>query len=181
MSEKYKFNNEQGIYFVTMTIVHWIDLFTRKEYKHIFINSLRHCQNEKGLVVYAWCIMPSHVHLIVSTNEVKLGSILRDLKKYTSREIRKEIELINESRKEWLLRAFKSSGEKLKRITNYKIWQDGNHPIALESNHFFDEKINYIHNNPVKEEIVDEPESYWYSSARDYCGQKGLLDVMLLE
>ncbi len=66
MSEKYKFHNEDGIYFITPTIVEWIDLFTRKEYCELVLDSLKFCQQEKGLVIHAWCIMPSHIHLIVN-------------------------------------------------------------------------------------------------------------------
>lgn len=180
MSEKYKFHNPEGLYFVTSTIVHWIDLFTRKEFKHIIVESLRYCQKEKGLIVHAWCLMPSHLHMIISAKNGDLAGIIRDFKKHTSKAIVKEMDLINESRKEWLLRAFKNAGEKLTRITHYKVWQDGNQPKEIITNYFLDQKLDYIHNNPVENEMVDEPEHYLYSSARDYAGIKGLLDVELL-
>jgi putative transposase len=109
------------------------------------------------------------------------AAIIRDFKKYVSKEIIKELGLINESRKEWLLRAFHRAGAKLKRISNYKVWQDGNQPKQLMTNRFIQEKLDYVHNNPVESEIVDEPEHYLYSSARDYAGIKGLLDIELLE
>ncbi|MEO9853433.1 MAG: hypothetical protein ABJH72_23030 [Reichenbachiella sp.] len=90
------------------------------------------------------------------------------------------MDLINESRKEWLSKAFRSSADKIKRVKTYKVWQDGNHPIQLESNKFIVEKLDYIHQNPVENEITDEPEWYLYSSARDYAGKMGLLAVELL-
>jgi REP element-mobilizing transposase RayT len=80
MSEKYKFYDPAGVYFATMSIVGWVDLFTRPELKHVIIDSLRYCQKEKGLVIHAWCLMPSHLHLIISS-ENKLSDILRDFKK----------------------------------------------------------------------------------------------------
>ncbi len=181
MSEKYKFIDPKGKYFVTMGIVYWIDLFTRKELKYIIINSLKYCQQNKGLIINAWCLMPSHLHMIIRSTDKSLGDILRDFKKHTSKEIVKRLDEINESRKEWLIRAFQKSGDKLKRITGYKVWKDGNHPELLISNKFQEQKLAYIHNNPVESEIVDEPEYYWYSSARNYCGQKGLLDVEIIE
>ncbi|MCX2742675.1 transposase [Mangrovivirga sp. M17] len=182
MSEKYKFSDPKGIYFVTCTVVHWIDLFTQKHFRYIVIDSLKHCQENKGLIIYSWCIMPSHIHLIGSTEGIELSAILRDFKKYVSKKIIKELDIINESRKEWLLRAFKNAGSRLKRIKNYKVWQDGNHPVLLETNKFINQKLAYIHNNPVEAEIVDEPEEYLYSSARDYCGnKKGLLKVTIIE
>ena len=180
MSEKYKFNNPEGIYFVTSTVVFWIDLFTRKEYKHIILKCLAYYQNKRGLKVHAYCIMPSHLHMIISNNDEELSATLRDFKKMTNKKIVEEIKQINESRREWLLRAFSSAAQKLKRITAYKLWKDGNHPIELDSASLIREKLDYIHRNPVEEEIVDEPEHYWYSSARDYAGSKGLIDVALL-
>ena len=107
MSEKYKFNDKEGVYFVTQTIVHWIDIFTRAELKQIIIKSLKHCQDHKGLVIHAWCLMSSHLHLIMSASSKETPSeILRDFKKYTSKQIVETIKEINESRREWLLRAF---------------------------------------------------------------------------
>jgi len=181
MSEKYKFRNPDGLYFTTSTIVHWIDLFTRKELKHIVIDSLKFCQQEKDLIIHAWCLMPSHLHMIVSTKGRGLSDIMRDFKKYTSKSIVKELDEINESRKEWLLRAFERSGGGLKRINHYKVWQDGNQPKEIETNEFLDQKLTYIHRNPVEAEVVEEPEQYVYSSARDYCRFRGLLEVELLQ
>lgn len=125
--------------------------------------------------------MPSHLHMIVSSKDQKLSEIFRDFKKYTSKAIVAELEQINESRREWLLKAFRKAGQDLKRISNYKVWQDGNQPKEIETNGFLDQKLAYIHNNPVESELVDEAEHYLYSSARDYCGHKGLLDVELLD
>ncbi len=86
MSEKYKFNDPDGIYFVTLTIVFWIDLFTRRDYKDMIIESLKFCQCTKGLKIHAWCIMSSHIHLIISrSGQTSLSEILRDFKKYTSK------------------------------------------------------------------------------------------------
>ncbi|MEM6842627.1 MAG: transposase [Bacteroidota bacterium] len=180
MSEKYKFHDPEGIYFVTMTVVYWIDLFTQAEYKHLYLDSLRYCQQEKRLIIHAWVLMPSHAHLIISSRQQPLPITLRDLKKYTSKQIVKLLTKVNESRKNWLIRAFEKAGKELKRVKYYKVWQDGNHPILLDSNHLLEQRLHYIHQNPVKAEIVDEPEYYWYSSARDYTGQKGLLGVEIL-
>ncbi|NOY95969.1 MAG: transposase [Chlorobi bacterium] len=182
MSEKYKFQNEDGIYFITPTIVNWIDLFTRQTYSELVLDSLKYCQKEKGLVVHAWCIMPSHLHLIVSkTGSENLSAIIRDFKKFTSKAIINEIENINESRKEWLLSAFKAAGKPLKRIKKYKVWQDGNHPVELDTNKILDQRLSYLHNNPVEHGIVFRAEDYVYSSAIDYYGGKELLEIELLD
>jgi len=181
MSEKYKFHDPEGTYFITLSIVGWIDLFTRAELKHVILDSLKHCQREKGLIINAWCLMPSHLHMIVRTAQLPLPDILRDFKKFTAKEIIKVIGQIHESRKGWILEMFAEVGDHLKRITNYKVWQDGNHPELLVSASFQKQKLDYLHMNPVVAEIVDEPQHYWYSSARDYhSNQKGLLEVELL-
>jgi putative transposase len=181
MSEKYKFDDPAGMYFVTMTIVGWVDLFTRPELKHVIVDSLRYCQKEKGLVIHAWCLMPSHLHLIISS-ENSLSGILRDFKKHTSKELVNTIKRIHESRRGWILDLFSDVADHLKRIKNYKVWQDGNHPEILTSAKVTRQKLNYLHDNPVKDEIVDEPEEYLFSSARDYySNKKGYLEVDKIE
>ncbi len=182
MSEKYKFVDEAGIYFVTMTTVGWVDLFTRFELKHVIVDSLRYCQKEKGLVIHAWCLMPSHLHMIVSTRQEKLSDIMRDFKKFTSKELINTIERIRESRRGWILELFGEVADHLKRVRKYKVWQDGNHPELLYSAKFMRQKLDYIHNNPVADEIVDEPEEYRYSSARNYCSnRKGYLELEFIQ
>lgn len=170
------------MYFVIMATVGWVDLFTRKEIKHVIIDSLRHCQKEKGLVIHPWCLMPSHLHMIVSTAKEPLRDIMRDFKKFTSKELIRTIKSINESRKDWILELFSEVADRLKRVSGYKVWQDGNHPELLFSAKFMKQKLDYVHNNPVADEIVDEPEEYKYSSAEDHYSRKnGFLEVAMIE
>ena len=158
-----------------------IDLFTRKEYTEIVLDSLRHCQLKKGSIIHARNLMPSHLHMIVRrTGKVELPDIFRDFKKYTSGEIVNCMKEINESRREWILKQFAEAGVPLTRITNYKVWQDGNHPIELSTNEMIDERLHYLHYNPVEASIVWQPQDYCYSSAIDYAGDKGYLNVELL-
>lgn len=182
MSEQYKFLNEAGIYFTTSTIVNWIDLFTRKDYVEIELNSIRHCQRKKGLIIHGWNLMPSHLHLIVSRKgSYKLHEIFRDLKKFTAEQIVNCMKEINESRREWVLKQFIEVGLPLTRITHYKVWQDGNHPVELATNEMRYERLHYLHYNPVEAGFVWEPRDYCYSSAIDYSGGKGYLDVELIQ
>ena len=181
MSEKFKVANIRAIHFITLTIIDWVDLMTRPEYKHIIIESLEYCRKNKGLKIYAFVIMTSHIHLIASCDEpYHLPETIRDFKKFTSKKLITAIMKLPESRKVWLLRKFAYAAGRINRGVNYKVWQDGFHPIELDSNKLMDEKLDYIHNNPVKEEIVQQPEQYLYSSAIDYTGGKGILDVELL-
>ena len=182
MSRAYKFNDADGVYFISFATVGWIDVFTRRQYKDIVVDSLRYCQNEKGLELFAWCIMSNHLHLIARAKEgQQLQHIIRDLKKYTSKQVLKAIEdNPQESRKEWMLSIFRRAGEYNSNNTHYQFWQQDNRPIVLWSSAVFDQKLDYLHYNPVEAGYVDEPEDYIYSSARDYSGIKGLLDVELL-
>jgi putative transposase len=160
--------------------VHWIDVFTRKELKHVVIDSLKYCQQNKGLLIHAWVLMHSHLHMIISSDKEPLKGILRDFKKHTSKQIVRTIEEINESRKEWLFRAFAKAAQDIHRVKNYKVWQDGNKPILLQTNEMLEERLLYIDQNPVEAELVAQPEYYWYISARDYAGRKGLLELSML-
>ncbi len=179
----YKIRNQNAIHFVTFAVVKWVDVFTRKEYKDILLESLKHCQREKGLIIYAWVIMSNHVHFILSAKEnFELSSILRDFKKHTSFKIRELIENnFYESRKEWMLNIFREAGLKNRRNMNYQFWRQDNKPIELDTNKMSEQRLNYIHENPVKEGIVDQPYHYLYSSACDYAGMKGLLDIDFLD
>ncbi|MEI9945515.1 MAG: transposase [Chitinophagaceae bacterium] len=179
----YKIRNQAAVYFITFAVVEWADVFTRKEYRDIVLESIKHCQEKKGLLLHAWCIMSNHVHLIISARDNNLSDILRDFKKFTSKQVIKAIaENKQESRREWLLSIFKKAGEENSRNTTYQFWRQDNQPKELFSPAFIFQKLNYIHNNPVEAGIVDNPEEYLYSSARDYKQTRkcGLLDVAFI-
>lgn len=182
MSRNYKFKNPEGVYFVSFAVVEWMDVFTRNEYKDILLESLRYCQQEKGMELYAWCIMTNHVHLIFSsTKQEKPELILGSFKRFTSKAIVAAIkENPQESRKEWLLKQFEEAGKKSSNVKQYQLWRHDNKPIELWSNKVIDEKLNYIHNNPVEEGLVFKADQYVYSSAIDYAGEKGLLNIVLI-
>lgn len=170
MSRKYKFHNPEGVYFVSFAVQNWVDVFTRNEYKNILVENLDYCIKNKGLEIFAWCVMSNHIHLIIRAKEgYKLQDILRDYKKFTSKAIIKEIqENPQESRKDWLLQQFKTP-------EGYRFWRGDNKPIELWSNKVIDEKIDYIHQNPVEQGIVFRAEDYLFSSAADYTGAKSNL------
>lgn len=169
-----------SVYFLTMTVVDCVDIFTREDYRYIIIDSLKHCQNEKGLEIYAWCLMTNHLHMIASAKAngtFSLSDILRDFKKFTSKAIVAKIKEIPESRRIWLLDRYEFAGKYNKKIEFYKFWQDGNEPKEIYSAEFLQQKISYIHDNPVKAGWVIEPHYYKYSSAIDYANGKGQIDI----
>jgi putative transposase len=182
MSRKYKFNDQDQLYFVTFAVVNWIDLFIRNEYRDIMLESWKYCQLKKGLEMYGWCIMSSHIHIIIGTHGEKLEDIMRDMKKYTSIALRQAIEQHpGESRKEWMLWMMKSAGNKTSHNADFQLWQQDNHPIELFNPVILHQKLDYIHYNPVVAGIVEKPEDYLYSSARDYCGLPGLIEIIQVD
>ncbi len=179
----YKITDQGATYFISFAVVGWVDVFSRQEYRDIVIDSLKYCQLEKGLVIYAWCIMSNHVHLIISAKENNISDVLGDFKKYTSKQIIQAIlNNLAESRREWMLNIFKQAGEVNSRNTNYQLWQQDNQPKIILTEAFAAQKLNYIHDNPVETGIVEKAEEYVYSSAKDYFygKQKGLLQIEFL-
>lgn len=183
MGRKYIFNDQDKIYFVTFTVVHWIDVYIRESYRDIFYESVSFCQKEKGLEVYGYCIMTSHIHLIIGKNGThELSDIVRDLKSFTSRHTRKEIESnLQESKKDWMMWMMKRAGLRNKRNKDFQFWFQDNHPIELSSNEMMQQRLDYIHNNPVEAGFVDNPSDWMHSSARDYSGVgKGRIELVLI-
>ena len=180
MSKKYKFNDNDQLYFVTFTITNWADLFIRNEYKDIVLDSIRFCQANKDLEVYGWCMMTSHMHLIIGSKGNSLSNIMRDLKRHSSEMLHIAISKnAKESRREWLLDMFKQEGGKYN--NKFQLWQAESHPIALVTSKIAHQKLEYIHFNPVEAGFVKYTNAWSYSSAVDYNGGKGLLDVILLD
>ncbi len=167
--------------FITFTTTAWIDVFTKPVYKDIMVESLRFCQSKKGLLLYAWCLMSNHIHMIAGADEgIARNDIVRDMKKFTSQEISKAIKYSHESRKEWMLNLMHFRGQCHPKKIENKVWKDNFDCFELYTNEMIDQKMNYIHDNPVRAQIVDEAHHYIYSSARNYSGMIGLLDVILI-
>jgi putative transposase len=171
MSRNYKIHDQGDLHFLTYATVGWVDVFTRPAYKDILVESLRHCQQAKGLELFAWCIMSNHVHLIGRAKPgLKLQDILRDHKKFTAKAVVNAIEENpQESRREWLLAHLRSPEGSI------QLWQHDLHPIWLRRPDIIQQKLRYIHRNPVEEGLVEEPQHYLYSSARDEAGLPGML------
>ena len=149
------------LYFVTTTVVDWVDIFTRPKYKHIVIDSLAYCQQHKGLKVYAWVLMSNHLHMIISVEgQQTVGDVMRDFKKHTSKQVLRKLQSdLQESRREWMLDRFSFAAGNDTKATNYKLWQDGYHPELLYTEEFYRQKLDYIHNNPVDRKLSPTPKT----------------------
>jgi putative transposase len=183
MSRKYKIRDQEKPYFVTFTVIRWLDVFTRNIYKDIFLDSLKYFQKHTGLDLYAYCIMTNHVHLIIGrNNDFPIEGIVRDIKKYTSVKITEAVrDNPRESRKELFLWLFERDGTRNPNNRQFQFWQQHSHPIELSTNKIIEQKLEYIHNNPVKAGFVLSPEHYLYSSAMNYAGLPDkLIDVIFI-
>jgi putative transposase len=180
---RYKVLDQSGLNYLTLTTVGWIDVFTRQRYRDIVIDSLKFCQEKKGLRISGYVIMSNHLHMIVETEGGnQLSDVMRDFKKFTANTILKSIQSDPESRRDWLMYLFKYYGKKDGADREHQFWQSDNHPIALWSQEVIWQKLDYIHLNPVRAGMVSKPQDYVYSSAGDYYeNRKGLLDIVLVE
>ncbi len=181
MSTGYKIEDQTALYYLTLQVVDWVDIFTRQIYRDIVIDSLKFCQQNKGLQIFGYVIMSNHLHLIANSPNGGLSETLRDFKKFTARTIINTIANGNESRSDWMLNRFEFNAKRHSRNEKYQFWTHENHAVILYSNDFIQEKLEYLHNNPVRAGIVEKPEEYLYSSARNYADLDGLLEVSFID
>ncbi|MEQ9230934.1 MAG: transposase [Cyclobacteriaceae bacterium] len=182
MGSRYKIRDQEGLFFVTFTVTGWVDLFIRNDYRDCVISSFKYCRDNKGLNIHAFVIMTSHIHAILSAREgYDLTSTIRDLKKFTSKRLIESIQEIHESRREWMLNKFRFEANRTKRGKDYQLWKEGYHAKQIETNEFLEEKLDYVHQNPVVAGFVSKPEDFVYSSASNYAGEGGVIDVDILD
>lgn len=224
------------VYFITITVIDWVDVFTREEYKEIIAESLDFCRRKKGLCIYAWVLMTNHLHLIASHNEDNehLAKVIGDFKKFTAKKvIQSIIENPKESRKRWLLEHFleeninenrdascsrsKTNSDKYVKVADrapvvssevseglqpspsvvpsivpaglhpagsvgvhYHLWQRGYDSYCIYNIKHLRQKMDYLHANPVRAGIVDNPMHYRYCSYPNYCGEQGLFEIDIM-
>ena len=185
MSSKYKFDDREGVYFVTSTVVDWIDVFTRDIYRDILLDSFRFCQKNQNLLLHAWVLMPNHFHLICSfINNANPGMVLKNIKSFTAMKIINAI--INnpqESRREWMLDLFEKNGQRMKSNFRFQFWQHENHSILLGNKEMHNQRIDNLDENPERAGFVKHPVDWKHSSAIDYYTEegKGLLELVRLD
>jgi putative transposase len=137
-----------------------------KGIQRFIVDNLAYCQQHKKLNIYAYVIMTNHIHIVANVSEGSLGDVLRDFKTYTSKHLIKMItDNPIESKKEWMLSLFERAGKDNPANKIHQFWQHGNHPILLYSANVIQQKIDYIHDNPVRAGFVGSAHEYWYSSA----------------
>jgi REP element-mobilizing transposase RayT len=186
MKEKgFSIRNQYHTHFVTFSVVGWVDVFTRKECRDILIENLKYCIEHKGMLLYGYVIMSNHLHAIMAAQNVTKGLsfLIRDFKSFTSKKLITWIlSSDKESRKTWMTDVFRHYGLESGKVDLFQIWTQDNHPMVITQMDFFMQKLNYIHQNPVKAGIVKNAEDYLYSSATNYAGCKdNILDVIVID
>ncbi len=173
--DRYFITDQHAIYFLTFTVVDWIDVFTRPDYKLIITDALNYCASHKALEIFAWVLMTNHLHLIARSHPpFRMSDVIRDFKKFTSKKLVAAIGELPESRREWLLHKFEYHAKATGRAKDFKLWRDDNHAVQVEGS-MLQQKIEYIHNNPVRAMIVSTAEEYLFSSASVYAGSKKVM------
>ncbi|MCX5889380.1 MAG: transposase [Deltaproteobacteria bacterium] len=176
MRSRYKIAELESPHFITCTIVGWLPVFTRQRYLDIITASLTFCRQQKGLRLHAYVILDNHLHLVVSSDN--LSQVIRDFKRHTAKEIQA---VARQDDKLWLLKQFEFFKGGHKGESQHQVWQEGFHPQAITTEDMLRQKLDYIHYNPVRSGLVDRPEDWRHSSARNYLDQTGVLEIDLVE
>ncbi len=156
-------------YFCTITVLDWLPVLIESTAIEPILDSLRFCRQHKHLKLYAFVVMPNHLHLICSADD-RLPEVMRDFKRFTSREIH---ERLKASGRTTLLHWLEYATQRARRARGeLGLWQDGFHPQALWSAEVFRQKLDYLHANPCRKGLVERPEQWWFSSAAFYAGER---------
>jgi len=169
---RYKIHESTYPYFVTCTILHWLPLFTRKESVQIVIDCLKFLQEKDNLKLYAYVILENHLHMIVQSDDVEKS--MKAFKQYTAKKL---LDLLKKENVKTILDQLKFYKKAHHKATEYQVWEEGYQPKLIQTDAMMISKVNYIHQNPVKRGYVDEAVHWRYSSAKDYEGMEGLIDV----
>ena len=172
--------NQSATHVLTFSIMGWIDIFSHQKYRDLVLESFTFCRKKKNLLIGAYVIMTNHIHVIWTAPDKNLSDIIRDFKTFTSKAITSAVQEETESRRNWLLYMFRYYANGTNANDYFKVWSGRNCPEALYAEQLMRQKLDYIHQNPVRAGIVTEPEHYLYSSAADYCGKKGLIEIDVL-
>ena len=159
-------------HFLTCTVVEWLPVFTRPNAVQILLDSWHHQRAHDDLRLYGYVILENHLHFVAQAP--RLDKCVSSFKSYTAARL---IELLEASKAERLLSRLRFAKRAHKTDREYQFWQEGSHAEVVFSETVMREKLDYIHQNPVKRGYVDLPEHWRYSSARDYAGQRGLMEI----
>ncbi|MDR9416677.1 MAG: transposase [Gracilimonas sp.] len=172
---RYKILDDRYPYFITSSIVEHYNILKFPNFRDIIINGLNFLTKERDIEINAYVIMHDHFHLIAKGED--LGIHMARFKSYTARRI---LDALDERHlKEWLEK-FRAAKRSHKKDREHQLWMEGIHPKQIMSHKMMEQKINYIHHNPVKAGLVEKGSDWKFSSWGDYNGDStGLVEVTI--
>src|SRR4030095_4193590 len=176
MTRKYPIVEPQGCYSLTLNTIDRVDLFIRPFFKQIVVESLNYFIEKKGLIVYGWCLMTNHLHLIAQARDgFDLPGIVSDLKSFTAKIILDDLNAESDIRREWIMKKIREAAL----FDKLEVWENADHPVQISAaeNDDIHDYLKQVHDNPVRNKIVELPQHYLHSSARNYSGLNGLVNV----
>ena len=117
-------------------------------------------------------ILENHLHAVAQADN--LPKVWANFKSYTARKI---IDHLQEQNTDFLLQRLAFGKKPHKSDRQFQFWQEGSHPQVMACPKVLRQKLQYIHENPVKRGYVELPEHWRYSSAQNYMGKQGLIEV----
>jgi putative transposase len=170
---RYRVFDNNFPHFLTCSIVGWLPVFTRPAAVDIVFDSWRYLTEHKRLTIFGYVIMENHLHLIASSPN--LGKEIGDFKSFTARRI---IDHLRACGDRLILDQLSWCKDKHKEDREFQLWQEGSHPQQIQGEQTMLQKLEYIHNNPVKRGYVAQPEHWLRSSASNYAGLESLFPVV---
>ena len=159
-------------YFLSGTVVAWLPVFSYPRFAEIILDSWRFLQQERGITIYGFVVMENHIHWIARGEE--LAKHAQYFKSYTARRILDDLHMAGF---EMLLEELKFFKLRHKGKQSFQFWQEGNYPVEIQNEAMLKQKLDYIHQNPVRRGYVSDPAHWRYSSAANYAGSKGVIDI----
>jgi putative transposase len=163
MRTRYRMHEAHATYFVTSTIVEWLPVFTTPACRDILVNALLHSREKRQLQIYAWVILENHFHAILSGPD--LSTTLGHLKRFTAHAL---LAQIKSEKRDWLINQLAYFCAAHKKLQEHQVWQEGVHPQQIDTDEMMEQKLDYIHHNPVARGWVVAPEHWRYSSAHEW-------------
>lgn len=169
---RYRVSKPHAPHFLTTTVVNWLPVFASRPIAQIVLDSLTFLQEHDRMIVYAYVLLENHLHLVAEADD--LGKEMGDFKSFTARRV---IDFLHDRHANRVLDQLNFHKLRHKEDRDYQLWQEGSHPQLIQGLEMMRQKVEYIHHNPVKRGYVDDPVHWRYSSARNYAGLPGLIEV----
>ena len=178
MKSRYKiFKNDDSLYFLTMNVIKKIPVFTNSSCMDIILENFTFYRENQHLRIFSYVIMDNHIHLIASHPD-NLSQVIQNFKSFTLKEL---IERLHKDERDWILKLMSEYKSDYKQESTFQFWEEGNHPKQIQNIEMFNQKVEYIHYNPVRRGSVSDELHWTYSSARNFTGIESVFEVDKLD